>query len=348
MREIVLDNTIISDSTDAFVIAELGNNHQGSVEECKKLISAAHESGADAVKLQKRANSELFTKSFFDSPYQNNNSYGETYGKHREYLELDIDAYKSLQAYAQELGLSFFVTPFDHSSVDALDELDLPFYKVASGDLTNLPLIQYIAERRKPIIFSTGGASLHDVERAYDEIKQYGCSAAILQCTAAYPSRSEDLNLQVIKTIREKYPESVVGYSGHDNGIVMPVVAYVLGARIIEKHFTLDRTLKGTDHVFSLTPTGFKNMVRDLHRTKQAIGDGVKRPLEVEHEPIRKMSKKLVAARDIQADQVLTKADVIAKSPGGGILPSELGQILGKKLTRSLTADDAIEWENLE
>ena len=341
MREIVLDNTIISDSTDAFVIAELGNNHQGSVEECRKLISAAHESGADAVKLQKRANSELFTKSFFDSPYQNNNSYGETYGKHREYLELDIDAYKSLQAYAQELGLSFFVTPFDHSSVDALDELDLPFYKVASGDLTNLPLIQYIAERGKPIIFSTGGASLHDVERAYDEIKQYGCSAAILQCTAAYPSRSEDLNLQVIKTIREKYPESVVGYSGHDNGIVMPVVAYVLGARIIEKHFTISRQCSGPDSTFSIEPQEFTDLVRSAEDAWLSLGSPRLDQSPEAEASSKRFRRSIYFVQDLPAGATVGPEDIRRIRPGMGLPPKMFDSLIGRRLKKSVTRGTA-------
>ena len=263
MRSVSLNSTLVTDSSPPYVIAELGNNHQGSLQECKRLIEAAKDSGANAVKLQKRSNKSLFTEAMYNSPYDNRNSYGDTYGAHREYLELDIDAYRELKQYCEELEIDFFATPFDVDSVVDLDPIDLPFFKVASGDLTNTPLIESIASRGKPVIISTGGGLIADVDRAYSLLKEKGSEVVILQCTAAYPARSEQLGLKVIETFRERYVDAVIGYSGHDNGIAMPLVAYVLGARVIEKHFTLDRTLKGTDHVFSLTPTGLKSMIRD-------------------------------------------------------------------------------------
>jgi sialic acid synthase len=347
MRQVLLNKTNIDDFCKPYVIAELGNNHQGSIAECKKLILAAKESGADAVKLQKRSNKDLFTQSMLDSPYDNPNSYGKTYGKHREYLELDIEAYFELKECCETLEIDFFATPFDIESVDTLDRIDLPFYKVASGDLTNIPLIECLATRGKPIIISTGGATLPDIDRAHSAIRDQECDVVILQCTAAYPARSEQLNLQVIQTLREKYPDTVIGYSGHDNGIAMPLVAYVLGARVIEKHFTLDRTLKGTDHVFSLTPNGLKSMVRDLRRAHSAMGDGAKRMLEVENGPITKMSKQLVASRAIQMGEVLKREDISIKSPGGGLFPYQMRELIGRKVKKSLDKDDAFSLDAL-
>jgi len=344
-REIILDRKHINDQSDCYVIAEIGHNHQGSLEQCKRLFRRAKDCGADAVKLQKRDNKSLYSKSKYNQPYDNPNSFGATYGEHREFLEFGEEEYLELKEYAQHLEVTFFATPFDFHSADFLEGLDLPLYKMASGDLKNIPLIKHVASFGKPVIISTGGGSIEDVRRIYNEIMPINDQLAILQCTSAYPAQPDQLNLRVIEAYRKMFPDIVIGYSGHDNGIVMPVVAYMLGARIVEKHFTLDRTMKGTDHAFSLSPTGLEHMVRDLHRARQALGIDEKKTIEAELAPLVKMGKKLVAARALPEGHRLMVDDIAIKSPGDGLPPYELDNILGKKLLRSVEEEDDILFE---
>lgn len=348
-RRLTIDGVEIHDGSACYVIAEVGHNHQGDVQQAKDLITAAKECGADAVKLQKRSNRTLYTREFYEQPYGNEFSFGRTYGEHREALELTPDQYSELQAHAHDVGITLFATAFDFESADALAELDLPAYKFASGDIRNTPLLRHVAAFGKPMLLSTGGAELADVERAVDAILPLNEQLAILQCTAAYPAETEDLNLNVITTLRERFPDLVVGLSDHQNGIAMAVVAYMLGARVIEKHFTLNHAAKGTDHAFSLMPEGMRKLVRDLQRVPGALGDGVKRPLPIEDAAIRKMGKKLVAARALEAGQVLGRDDVAIKSPAdGGLPPYELDRIVGLRLRRPLAADENLEAADLE
>jgi N-acetylneuraminate synthase/sialic acid synthase len=188
---------------------------------------------------------------------------------------------------------------------------------------------------------------MEDVNRAYDAIMPINPQLAVLQCTAGYPAEFDELNLRVITSFRERFPDTVVGLSSHDNGIAMAVAAYMLGARIVEKHFTLNHTWKGTDHAFSLEPIGFTKMVRDLQRTRVAIGDGIKRPFETEVNPIIKMGKKIVAARDLPAGHALRREDLALKSPGDGLAPYELEKVIGRVTLQSLSEDDDITFDVL-
>jgi len=346
-RSLTVGKHTITDESDCYVIAEIGHNHQGNLEKAKALISAAVECGADAVKFQKRDNKSLYVRSMYDKPYENENSFGATYGEHREALEFGKDEYRELQKHARELGVDFFATAFDFPSADFLANLDVPCYKIASGDLRNIPLLQYVAAFGKPVIISTGGATMDDIRRAYDAFMPINHQLCILQCTAAYPADAAELHLKVIDTFRREFPSVTVGLSDHYNGISMAVVAYVLGARVIEKHFTLNHTWKGTDHAFSLEPVGFAKMVRDLRRARAAIGDGVKRVLPNETSPITKMGKSLVASRPLKHGHVLTEADIAIKSPGGGLPPYELPSLIGKRVTRALDADHAFQMSDV-
>ncbi|HET8773574.1 MAG TPA: N-acetylneuraminate synthase family protein [Thermoanaerobaculia bacterium] len=348
MREIVIDGVRISDDSDCYVIAEIGHNHQGNLETAKELFRAAKDAGAHAAKLQKRSNRQLFTRQMYDKPYDNENSYGSTYGEHREFLEFGREQYAELQRYAKEIGISFFATAFDVPSAGFLADLDVPAFKLASGDLTNIPLLQHVARFGKPMIVSTGGGTMADVRRAYEAIMPINRQLCILQCTAGYPPAWEELNLSVIPAFREAFPDIVIGFSSHDSGIAMAVAGYVLGARVIEKHFTLNRAMKGTDHAFSLEPTGLRKMVRDLRRTRIAMGDGVKVTYPSERAPLMKMAKKLVAAREVPAGHRLTLADVAIKSPSDGLPPYELDTVVGRVTRTALSEDETISLDNLE
>jgi sialic acid synthase len=347
-RRLRIDDVEISDASDCYVIAEVGHNHQGSIESAKQLFDAAKAAGADAVKLQKRDNASLYTHELYNKPYENENSYGATYGEHREYLEFDRSQYEELNAYAAEIGITFFATAFDLRSAEFLARLDMPAYKVASADLINTPLLREVAAIGKPVILSSGGATLDDVRRGFDTVAEINPQVALLQCTAGYPAEWNELDLRVISTYRDLFHSTVVGLSSHDNGIAMAVASYVLGGRIVEKHFTLNRALKGTDHRFSLEPQGLRKMVRDLRRTRVALGDGTKTMYASETEPIIKMAKKLVAARNLPAGHTLTEDDVAMKSPGDGLPPYELDRLVGRTLRHPVREDSALTFELLE
>ena len=343
MRALSIAGRRIDDDSPAYVIAEIGNNHQGSLERAKELVRAAADCGVDAVKFQKRSNRRLYTRALFDSPYDNENSFGPTYGEHREALELDAEELAELRAVADAEGVALFATAFEEESADVLESLGLPAYKIASGDLTNTPLLRHVAAFGKPMIVSTGGATIEDVDRAVETILPLNTQLCLLQCTAAYPVDVEELNLGVITTYRERYPDVVIGLSDHQDGIAMSVVAHMLGARVVEKHFTLSHSWKGTDHAFSLMPEGMRKLVRDLGRVPAAIGDGVKRPLESEVRPLQKMGKQLVAARDLPAGHVLAPGDLVSKSPlDGGLPPYRVDELLGRELARAVAEDEAV------
>jgi N-acetylneuraminate synthase/sialic acid synthase len=338
----------VEDGAECYVIAEIGHNHQGSVETAKAMFRAAADAGADAVKLQKRDNRSLYTRAFFDKPYNGDNSFGRTYGEHREALEFDAYEYAELIAYADELGVTMFATAFDLPSLEFLEQFDMPAYKVASADVNNHPLLRELGRTGRTIIFSTGGAAIEEVRRAHEVLSEENDQLCVLQCTAGYPAAWDELDLRVIDTYRRIFPSTVVGLSSHDNGIAMAVAAYVLGARVVEKHFTLDRTMKGTDHAFSLEPQGLHKMVRDLGRTRIALGEGIKRVYDSERAPIEKMSKKLVAARRLEAGCVLAVDDIALRSPGNGLAPAYLDRLVGRRLKTGLEPDGDLTLDLIE
>jgi N-acetylneuraminate synthase/sialic acid synthase len=347
-RALQIESTQINEASDCYVIAEIGHNHQGNIETAKELFRAAKECGVNAVKLQKRDNRALYTRAMYNKAYDHENSFGETYGEHREFLEFGQAEYQELKAFAKELGITFFSTAFDFPSADFLAKLEMPAFKIASGDLKNIPLLKYVAAFQKPMIVSTGGGTIDDVQRAYDEIMPINTQLCILQCTAGYPCAFEEMNLNVISTFRERFPDIVVGLSSHDNGIAMVVAAYVLGARVVEKHFTLNRAMKGTDHAFSLERGGMRRVVRDLQRTRQALGNGIKSTYDSERAPLLKMGKKLVAAADLPENHVLRREDIAIKSPSDGLPPYELDKVIGKVIRRALKEDENIMFEDLD
>jgi N-acetylneuraminate synthase/sialic acid synthase len=347
--EIRVKDHVISEETPCFVVAEIGHNHQGNLQTAKRLIEEAKECGAQAVKLQKRNNKLLFTEELYNRPYDNEESFGPTYGEHREFLEFGEEEYKELIAYARELNIILFATAFDIDSLEFLSKLDMPAIKFASGDLHSHWLLQEAAKLGKPIFLSTGAASLDEVREAYGAVKKFNDQICIMQCTAAYPAWPQDIHLNVIRTYRKEFPEAMIGYSGHDSGIVLPVVAYVLGARVVEKHFTLNRAFKGTDHRFSLEPVGLRKMIRDLRRAAEAFGSYDKRYLEdIESEARLKMGKSIVLREGLDKGSVLTRDYLCFKSPCQGILPSQIEQVLGKRLKVDLAKETHLLWEHLE
>ncbi len=337
----------VSDQGPCYVIAEIGNNHQGDLKTALKMIKVAAGMGVDAVKFQKRDNKSLFTKAMYNKPYDNENSYGATYGEHRDFLEFGWDEYVELMQCAQDNEVELLCTPFDFNSVDFLERLGITGYKTASADLTNVPLLTYIAKLGKPIFVSTGACSLEEIRRSYEAMRKYNDKICLLHCTSGYPTEYENLNLRAIETLKHVFPDAAIGYSGHDYGILAPSVAYMLGATVIEKHFTLNRSWKGTDHKFSLEPTGLHKMIRDLRRIDVSLGDGNKEVRDFEKDARVKMGKSLYTVRALKAGKVLTKDDIAIKSPGGGIPAAEFDAIIGQRLRVDLLEDTSLSHDHL-
>jgi N-acetylneuraminate synthase/sialic acid synthase len=294
MRELIINGHRIADEEPCYVIAEVGHNHGGSVDTAKQMIKRAAACGASAVKLQKRDNQTLYSRELLNQPYENENSFGQTYGEHREALEFDLTAYKACRTEAAIRGVDFFATAFDEPSADFLAGLHVPAFKLASGSVTDHALLRHVSAIGKPLIVSTGGTTWADVDAAVDVLSAGPAPFALLHCTAAYPVLNyAELNLLAIVEMRQRYPDTVIGWSGHVSGIAMSLVAYAYGARIIEQHFTLNRASKGTDHAFSLEPSGLRKLCRDLDRARISSGDGVKRSYESERKPLSKMRRTL-------------------------------------------------------
>lgn len=340
MRELLINGVRIADDEPCFVIAELGNNHGGSVTTAAALIKQAAAAGASAVKLQKRTIEACYTPQLLASPYANEHSYGATYGEHRRALEFDWQAYVSCRAVAKGCGLTFFATAFDEEAADFLMQIGVPGFKIASGDLTNTPLLKHCAKYGLPVIVSTGGGSIADIDRAMEALGS--CPRALLHCTASYPLDAEQAHLRVIPALRQRYPETVIGWSSHSPGIALSLVAYAFGARIIEQHVTLSRAAKGTDHGFSLEPKGLQTLVDDLAKVRAAQGLGEKVRLACEAAPLRKMAKSLVGARDLPVGHRLTAADLARKSPADGMPPYLIESLVGFPLAKPLAQDELL------
>ncbi len=262
-----------------YVIAEIGQNHQGELSLAKELLHAAKLCGVDAVKSQKRDIMELLTPEERARPYTTAHAFGPTYGEHRQALELSREDYAELFAYARSLDIEFFASPWDISSAKTLDELGAPLFKIASASLTNHALLNAVAATGKPVILSTGMSTIDEIDAAVARLD--GVEHYLLQCTSAYPASFDTIHLRAMQTLAERY-DLTVGLSGHHKGIAVDAAAVALGARIIERHFTLDRTWKGSDHAASLEPPGLAKLVRDIRAVEAALGDGDKRVLDCE------------------------------------------------------------------
>ena len=252
----VVDGVTIDDDSDMYVIAEIGQNHEGDVEKCKQLFDAAKMCGAQSVKLQKRQNSTLYTKAKFAETYNSENAYAPTYGEHREKLEFSREQYMELRDYSKKIGITMFSTAWDYASADLLESIDMPAYKIASGDLRTIPLIKHIASFGKPMFISTGGGTLQDVRRMFEAVYPINKQLCIMQCTSGYPPKFEELNIRVIETFRKEFPEAVIGFSSHDSGIAMALVGWVSYARLIRAETLV---LKHSDFVIAAQSLGYSH-----------------------------------------------------------------------------------------
>jgi len=263
-------------------------------------------------------------------------------------LELTDDQFRKLNAYAQEQNITFLSTPFDHQSVDFLDSLNLPAFKIPSGEITNIPLLEHIGQKRKPVILSTGMSTLGEVEEAITALQQSGThDITLLHCTTAYPAPIDSVNLAAMETLRCAF-HLPVGYSDHTEGITVPIAATALGATVIEKHFTLDKNMPGPDHKASLEPDELAAMVKGIRDVEMAMGDGVKVLNDAEKENIKIARKSLVAKRDIKAGESLNKDAIAIKRPGTGISPKYFQDILGKHTRSNIGRDQILNWSDLD
>jgi len=343
--KIDLSGTLVGDNERPYIIAEIGQNHNGDINTAKELIDMAKRCGANAVKFQKRDMDYELTKEAFDSPYENNNSFGKTYGEHRIALELDFEEHKLLMEYAKSKRLTYFLTPCDMSSVDLAEKLNVPFYKVASRDLTNIPLIERIANTNKPVIISTGMASIEDIDDAVKTINKQHNRIIIMQCTSQYPADIENINLGVIKTLRQKY-NLLVGLSDHNSGIICAITATFLGACIIEKHITISRSMKGSDHAGSLEEKGLSKLVDYIDSSIKAIGSSKKEILPEVLSAKKKLGRSLTSSRRISIGTTLTEEMLVLKSPGDGIIWRDRDSVVGKKAKKDIEKDCSIKIED--
>lgn len=330
-----------------FIIAEAGVNHNGDIGIAKKLIENAAQAGVDAVKFQTFKADNLVTKMAPKASYQK-----ETTGIGNQHsmlkkLELSIEQHVILKKACEDKGLIFISTPFDFESVDLLEKIDLPIYKISSGDLTNLPLIKYIAKTRKDIILSTGMANLGEVEEAVDVIKSTDNNITLLHCTSNYPTSFKDVNLNSMLTLKNAF-KLPVGYSDHTLGIEVAVAAVALGAEIIEKHFTLDKNMNGPDHRASLNQEELMHMVYSIRNIEKALGDGIKKCNVSEIDTKQIARKSIVSKSKIKKGEVLTYQNTTIKRPEGGLLPKYLDLVIGCKATYDIEEDSLIKWQDIE
>lgn len=348
-RTIRVGKRLVGEGQPCFVLAEGGVNHNGDPALAEDLVRIAAECHADAVKFQKRSVYELLTRAALERPYVNANSLGATYGEHRLKLELPQEVWCRLRDVAAEHGLEFLGSAWDYGSVDFLLQLDVPALKIPSAVVTDLGLLEYAARSGKPVILSTGMSSLEEVDQAVGRILAHSDQLILLQCTSAYPSEFADLNLRVMDTYRERYGV-LVGYSGHERGIAVSEAAATLGACLVERHFTRDRTLPGPDHAASLEPIGLAKMVRDIRHIEIALGSADKR-IAASEVPVRmRLAKSVVAARDIPAGAVVRPEMLTVKGPGDGIPANHLAHLVGRVAAVDVAADtllpkDALEWK---
>lgn len=338
MPEIKIGDRLVGDGHPAYIIAEIGVNHNGILEYAFELIDASVDAGADVVKFQKRNLQKLYPQKYLD-----NANVGE---KNLNYLlpilqrvELSDDDFHKIVEYCQKKGITFMCSAFDDDSADFVESLGVPAYKVASADMINLPLLDYLVQKEKPMIVSTGMSRMEEVETTVNFLKERDAEFALLHCNSAYPAAFADINLRFMDRLREFGVP--VGYSGHERGISVSTVAAALGASIIERHITLDRTMDGPDHASSLEPHGFKKMVRDIRQVELSMGTGEEKFFTMGEILNREvLAKSLVATRRIEPGEEITRQMITVKGPGQGLSPQRYTELIGRTAERTIEADD--------
>jgi len=328
-----------------FIIAEAGVNHNGSVDLAKQLIDVASDSGANAVKFQTFKAENLVVKNTQKAEYQKQTTNAsESQFNMIKRLELDVETHKELIAYCQEKNIIFLSTPFDHDSINLLNDLNLQIFKIPSGEITNLPYLRHIGKLNKEVILSTGMSNLQEVEDALTVLISAGTqknNITVLHANTMYPTPMGDVNLNAMLTIQKELGVAV-GYSDHTLGVEVDIAAVAMGASIIEKHFTLDKTMNGPDHKASLEPEELKSMVASIRNIEKAMGNSEKKPSPSESINIEVVRKSIVASQDIEKGEVLTERNIAVKRPEGGISPMKWDSVIGSVAVKSYNSDDFI------
>jgi N-acetylneuraminate synthase/N,N'-diacetyllegionaminate synthase len=323
-------------------------NHDGSVDVALRLVETAKACGADAVKFQSFRADRIVTRSAAKAVYQERTTAGtESHFEMLKRLELSADAHRRLIDHCREVKIEFLSSPFDEESVDLLDAMGISQFKVPSGEITNLPLLQHIARKRRPVILSTGMATLGEVEEAVHALHAAGAAQiTLLHCVTEYPAPYAEINLRAMLTLKAAFGLPV-GYSDHTDGVEVAIAAVALGAEVIEKHFTLDRALPGPDHAASLEPAELTQMVAAIRNVESALGNGIKVPAPCERQNILVARKSVVAAHDLPIGRRLRAEDLTIKRPGTGISPKFLQALIGRTLRTSVKEDEVINWNHL-
>jgi len=345
MKEIKIGDKTIGDGHPILIIAEVGINHNGSLNIAKKLVDVAVETGVDVIKFQKRNLDKLYQKKLIENPNLDSQGLGILMDVLKK-IELSKEEYKELVSYCEERRILFLCTPWDKTSVDFLEELNVKAYKVGSPDMTNLPLLEYVASKKKPIIISTGMSHFEEIKLTVDFLKKLGAEFVLLHCNSTYPAGFKDLNLNFINTLKKEF-QVPVGYSGHERGLVMSAVAAGLGANVIERHITLDRTMIGPDHAASVDPQGLARLIKYIKTVEMALGDGKKHFTRGEGLQREILSKSIIAIKSIKNGEIITKEMVGAKGPGRGLSPQLIPILIGKKAKRDIEEDEFFIEEDL-
>lgn len=342
------DGRFLGDNQPAYIIAEVGINHNGSFDLALEMIDVAAKTGVDAVKFQKRSIYEMYTKSFLDQPYNKNYSFGRTYGEHKLFLEFSDDQFYELKKRAHSYNLDFIVSGFDKSAFDFINyKLDVQIHKIASPFINHYPLLRHVAGYGKPVILSTGMHSYDEIKNAVNYIRQFNPDIILLQATTLYPCPDELVNLRTLEAFRNDL-NILVGYSSHDKGVILPAASVALGACVIEKHFTLDRTMIGPDHAASVEPRGMEMIVKYAHIIEKGLGDGRKLLNKEEEDQRIKYGVSIVTKRTLKKGDRITINDITVKCPGGGVSPIKYEDIIGKLILNDIEEDEIIYPKDIE
>lgn len=337
------------DTSKVFIIAEAGVNHNGRLDLAYQLIDVAKDAGVDAVKFQTFKAENVVSRLADKAEYQKKTTDSDKSQLEMiKKLEISFEDFVKLKKYCDKKGIMFLSTPFDNQSIDFLYDL-VDIYKIPSGEIINYPYLKHIAVKNKPIIMSTGMANLGEVEEAINTIREVNSKAKIslLHCTTNYPTPYEEVNLKAMQTLAAAF-KLPVGYSDHTLGIEVPVAAVAMGAKIIEKHFTLDKKLPGPDHKASLEPDELKKMIKAIRNIEMTLSDGIKKPNKSEAEIMKVARRSLITTRDIRAGEIIKESDIAIKRPGTGIMPKFKEIIIGMKLVNDIRQDEPFRWENFK
>lgn len=327
-----------------FIIAEAGVNHNGNVEIAKKLCDAAKKAGADAIKFQTWITDKIITKKVKQAEYQSENT-GKDESQYNmlKKLELSYEQFRDIKNYCDKIGIIFSSTADEMDSLDFLIDLGIPYIKVGSGEIGNIPYLRYIGSKKLPVILSTGMSSLADVEISLQALRQGGAEQiSLMHCTTSYPCPYDRVNLNAMETLRQAF-KLPVGYSDHTQGIEIPIAATAKGATIIEKHFTLDRKMEGPDHIASTEPEEFKQMVDDIRNVEKSLGSGIKQQTKEEEEISKVVLKRIVAQRYIPVGKIIDETDVCTKRNEDGVSAKLWDEIIGTRARKEYQVDEGIE-----